>query len=94
MEDLPPIDAVLISHNHFDHLDLPTLRQLGPVDVLLLWWPLGVLACFAPKESNPFTNWIGEGHWPFPASPSTAYRPCTSQPAAFLTVTRPCGADT
>jgi L-ascorbate metabolism protein UlaG (beta-lactamase superfamily) len=36
--DLPPLDAILLSHNHYDHMDLATLSNLAPVRVLT---PLG-----------------------------------------------------
>lgn len=40
-EDLPPIDAVLLSHNHYDHLDIETLRRLRVTHNPLVITPLG-----------------------------------------------------
>ena len=40
-DDLPPIDAVLLSHCHYDHMDVATLRRLHARDAPLLAMPLG-----------------------------------------------------
>ena len=40
-DDLPKIDLVLVSHNHYDHMDLPTLRRLWERDRPVILTSLG-----------------------------------------------------
>ncbi len=42
MNNLPEIDIILISHDHYDHLDLATLRQLAERDQPVILVGLGV----------------------------------------------------
>ena len=48
LEAVPPLDVVAVSHAHYDHLDLPTLRRLGPA-------PLYVV----PKDVGPVLRRAG-----------------------------------
>jgi L-ascorbate metabolism protein UlaG (beta-lactamase superfamily) len=59
IKDLPPIDIVLISHNHYDHLDLSALKKLVALYNPKIFAGLGVDTYLKTKGVNA----IGMDWW-------------------------------
>ncbi len=59
-EDLPPIHAVLITHNHYDHLDVATVKRLWQNHRPQIFTPLGndtILQVIAPELEVTTGDW-------------------------------------
>ncbi|WP_254393302.1 MBL fold metallo-hydrolase [Streptomyces buecherae] len=72
LAELPPVDVVVISHDHYDHLDMPTIRALARTDTAFVV-PLGVGADLE--------------HWGVPATRITELDWHESGKVAHLTLT-------
>lgn len=60
LSDLPPIDAVLITHNHYDHLDLATLGRLVEAHAPRMVTPLGndtIIRAAVPRARVESGDW-------------------------------------
>ncbi len=56
LANLPPIDVVLLSHDHYDHLDAPTLRALAEAHDPTVIAPLGHAALLAALGCRSVTE--------------------------------------
>lgn len=63
-KDLPKIDIIVVGHNHYDHLDIGTLRRLCERDELMIVVPLGnesIIKGACPDDVIKAIDW-GDSH--------------------------------
>ena len=63
MENLPVIDVILISHNHYDHMDEATIKKLGNTPLYIV--PLGLGKILSEFGIDHFIelDWLDEYHY-------------------------------
>ncbi|HEY5722088.1 MAG TPA: MBL fold metallo-hydrolase [Allosphingosinicella sp.] len=71
-EDLPRIDLVLVSHNHYDHLDLPTLKRLWERDRPTIVTSLGNDSILKAEGISAVAGDWGDGFGIAPRCPDNA----------------------
>ena len=55
-DNLPKIDTILISHNHYDHMDIPTIKKIWQRDEPKIFCPLGNLNYLKPIKNIEATE--------------------------------------
>jgi len=56
LENLPQIDMVIVSHNHYDHLDDETIRSLSNKEKIHVIVPLGLKSFFVARGYKTVTE--------------------------------------
>jgi L-ascorbate metabolism protein UlaG (beta-lactamase superfamily) len=72
IEDLPPIDLVLLTHAHFDHFHKPSLRKLPHPKIGVMPWGMGDLARNLGFERIVELDWwesFSHGDWKVTLTP-------------------------